>query len=296
MFARILYYFIIIPLSVLPLPVLLLKSRIFSFFMQHLLGYRKQMIRQSLKNSFPEKSEAARKQILSAFYLHFCDLIVESISYFSISKQNAIKRGKVWNASVMNDLYAQGQSIILSLGHYNSWEMAALGGALQIKHKPIVVYTPLKNEFLNQKVSKSREQFGIQLIDRKELKNYLKNYHGEPYVLVLVTDQSPHRDSKSFYWTKFLNQDTAVQFGAEKYAKDFDLPVLFLNISKPKRAHYEFVLNVLTLNPREEKHGAITEMHTRMLEAEIREKPQYWLWSHNRWKIKKPVENVQLIG
>lgn len=284
--SRILFYLIIKPLSLLPIFVLLRISDLLFLVLYYVLGYRKKVVFTNLQNSFPEKDRKEIKCIARKFYQHLCDLIVESVKVFSISKEEAIRRCRVTNPELFEKYFKQGRSVLVTAGHYNNWEMMALISNPQIPHQMMGVFTPLSNVFLNQKLKESRGKFGIDLVAKKETKQYFKDREHQPIASFFGTDQSPS-SSKRAHWMEFLNQDTAVLFGAEKYAKDYNHVVLFGYIRKVKRGYYEMDYVTVEENPRETVHGEITEKHTRLLEGEIRSAPQYWLWTHKRWKLKR---------
>jgi KDO2-lipid IV(A) lauroyltransferase len=104
--------------------------------------------------------------------------------------------------------------------------------------------------------------------------------------IVFGSDQNP-ANPKRAHWVNFLNQDTGVLFGVERYAKEYNWPVVFVSISKVKRGHYEVEYSLITDSPTEQPHGKITEDFTKRLEQDIINQPQYWLWSHKRWKHKR---------
>jgi Kdo2-lipid IVA lauroyltransferase/acyltransferase len=157
-----------------------------------------------------------------------------------------------------------------------------------IRHQSIAIYKQLANEFFDKKMRDTRSRFGLKMVSTKIVKKVFEDNRGELTVTIFGSDQSPGKVATS-YWMKFLNQDTAVLFGTEKYAKEYNYPVLFGNIVKIKRGYYKLQFSVIEENPASSPFGAITEKATQMLEAEILKTPQYWLWTHRRWKHKKTV-------
>ncbi len=285
--SRILYYLVILPISIMPYPLLYLHSDFAFLMIYHVVGYRKKVVLKNIQNSFPEKSPEEHKKIMRKFYRHFCDLILESLKGFTISKKQLDKRFKLRNPEVSDAFFEKGQNLVMVGGHYNNWEILALGIGYQMKHLPIGIYKPLHNKYFDEKMKKTRQRFGLKLCPMKETKAHFMGDHGKPNGIIFAIDQTPS-NTKKCHWMEFLNQDTPVFFGAEKYAREFDRPVIFCTIHKVKRGHYEAELEVITDTPNELPHGAITEMNTQRLEKDIIEKPEYWLWSHRRWKHKRP--------
>ena len=285
--SAVLYYLILIPISLLPFRILYFLSDFFYLILYYVIPYRKKVVLMNLKNSFPHKSDKEIEAIAQKFYSHFCDLIIESIKTFTISENELRKRMRYTNAEILDKYFANKRSIIAITAHYNSWEWGAISSSFYLKHKPFGIYKPLADKFLDQKLRKSRERFGIAMFPMKETKEYLTKYSNIPIMTGFVSDQSPSKIANS-HWVKFLNQDTAASFGAEKYAKDFDSIPVFCNIQKIKRGYYETTFSVVSENPKDEPHGKITEVSFQILEKIIQEKPEFWVWSHKRWKHKRP--------
>jgi len=285
--SQIVYYLIIIPLSLLPYWVLYRISDILYYKIYYLIGFRKKVVYQNLNNSFPDKSAAEIKQIAKKFYRHFCDLIVESVKLFSISKEELIRRTKFTNPELLNRFYDQGQSIIIVAGHYNNWENFAKSFDLQMKHQGIGIYTPLTNKFFEKKFSQSRRLFGVVLLPKREVKEYFAETRDLLKAVAFGADQSPSGRTKRVHWMTFLNQETAVMFGTEKYAREYNYPVIFTGMNKIKRGVYEIWFELLEENPLDTPHGEITKKHTRLLEKQILAQPEYYLWTHKRWKRKR---------
>lgn len=279
-----LYYLVILPLSHLPFRVLYILSDIMYLVLYRLIGYRKRIVHTNITNSFPEKSAEEILKIEKGFYRHLCDLIVESLKTFTISEEESQKRLTVRNPEVTDRFFIEGKSIVGTGGHNGNWELYAVVCARQIKHSAVALYTPLNNKFFDKILRESRSRFGLSMIPTSSAKEALpKDLKSKPAMVIFGIDQCPRKTQRA-YWMNFLNQETGVQFGAEKYARDHNLPVVFGNIHKIKRGYYEVEYFVVCEDPSTMETGEITEKFTRMLENFIKEKPQYWLWSHKRWK------------
>lgn len=291
----VLYLFLILPLSLLPMPILYWISDGLYLLVFHIFGYRKKVVFENLRRSFPMKTEGERNAIARDFYHHFCDLIVESLKAFMISKQELKRRFKVENPEILNEAFAKSQSLIFVGGHYNNWELLALGLRDQIRHRVVGIYKPLSNRYLDRKLLDSRCRYGLEVVAMKEVSAYLstevKLVHEKralPFVMVFAVDQSPG-DPRKAHWARFLNQDSGIPFGAEKFARQYDLPVFFIVIHKVSRGHYTLELRPLSEAPHPDPKGWILEQATALLEAEIQKDPRFWLWTHRRWKHKKPA-------
>lgn len=287
---RFVYYFVLKPLSLLPLPLLFVLSDFLYLIIYKLFRYRVGVVGQNLKTSFPQLSQKELSKIRNRFYHHLFDIVVESIKIFSITAEEAKSRFVVVNPEILDEFYAEGRSVIIVGGHYNNWEMLAVGVAHYFKHEPMAIYHPMRSKFLNDKMVASRGKFGLRMVARSETKSFFANLK-KPTANIFGADQSPSM-SKKVYWTRFLNQDTPVMFGPEKFGKENNYPVVFGAVSKVKRGYYRFDLTLLYDNPSTTAHGEITQAHTHLLEQQIIEAPEYWLWTHKRWKRKRKPEEV----
>jgi len=287
--SALLYYLVILPVSKLPYPVLYFLSDVLFVVFYYVLGYRMKVIAGNIDRSFPDLSRPEKKAIVRNFYRHFCDLIVESLKVFSITEQQVKQRFIVRNPELLNNYFDQGRSVILAGGHFNNWELFAVAIDQPLKHQAVAVYKPLTNAYFDQLMRVSRGKYGLKMIPISIVKKEFEKSREELAVFILATDQSPGKKTKA-YWMNFLNQETAVLFGTEKYATEYNYPVVYGCINKLKRGHYEVVFELVHDQPADTPYGFITEAHTRLLERDILRKPEFWLWSHRRWKHKKPLE------
>lgn len=281
---KILYYTVLLPISLLPFWALYLVSDIIYLLLYKLVGYRRKVVSSNIANSFPTLDKKELLAIEKEFYKHFCDIIVESIKAFTISKAEIEKRFVHYNTDIF-EKYKE-QHITLVGGHNGNWELYAVSIGLNMKHIPVALYTPLTNKFINEKILKSRSKYGLLMRKYKRVKNMIKSADQSQMAVIFGADQCPKLTQKP-HFTQFLNQETAVQFGTERFAKDINTPVIYGVIKKVKRGYYAADYRLVTDAPRDLPHGEITERHTRMLEEDILKAPAYWLWTHKRWKRTK---------
>ena len=277
-----LFYF----LSLLPIRILYIASDMLYLVIYKIVGYRRKVVSINLHNSFPYKTERELKEIQNRFYRHFFDLIVESIKAASASESFLRNRVVFNNIDLFNKYNEKDQSIVLAVSHYGNWEWGILGISLNAKQKMIGVYKKLNNIFFNDFMNKYRGKFDADLIEMNDTYRYLYEKKEECKIVGLLADQSPVKNNSN-YWTTFLNQETAVYLGPEKISKKFKYPVLFCSMKKVKRGYYEVFIEELCTSPEKTSEGEITSIYLRKMEEKINEQPQYWLWSHRRWKHKK---------
>lgn len=271
--------------SLLPFRVIYLIADGIYLILYYVTRYRRKVIDENLENAFPEKSEKERETIRKEYYHFLADLIVESIKLLTISEQEVIKRVHVPNPELIKQAFNNGQSVIGILGHYGNWEMNALRFSQLFNEKRIIVYKPLSNNFFNNVIMQMRSRFGATLVDMKSTMRKLVEYRNERTVTVMVGDQTPGKPEIK-YFTNFLNQPTAVFLGVEKLAKFTNSVVVFCDIRRIKRGYYQCSFVPMFEEPKATADYEITDGHVQYLENVIRNEPQYWLWSHRRWKFK----------
>ncbi len=272
-------------ISLLPFWLLYMLSDCFYVLLYYIIKYRRQVVYENLLRAFPEKTEDERRVIEKQYFRHLGDLVVENVKMLTISKKDVLKRVLVPNPELITDIFAGGKSVIGALGHYGNWELNGLRFSLLFKERRIIVYKPLSDKYFDKAFINMRARFGVTLVAMKNTMRTLVKYRNERTVTVMVGDQTPSRSEIS-YFTEFLNQPTAVFLGVEKLAKLTDSAVVFCDIKRLKRGYYQCTFVPLFTEPKLTAEYEITNAHVQYLEQVIRQEPQYWLWSHRRWKFK----------
>lgn len=285
---KFLYHIYSIPLyllALLPFPLLYLLSDGLCFLAFNLIGYRKKVVYENLRNSFPNYSEKEIHAIAKKFYSHLFDTILETFKLLTISKKELKKHGVYTNLEVMDEIINLNKSFVILTGHMGNWEWLPTIWHLEGKADIVGIYHKLSSPFFEWFTKNMRERFGIQMIT---MENTLRGMIANKNKLTgtgFISDQTPSKENA--HWLTFLNQDTPVFMGAEKLAKKFNYPVIYCHIIKPKRGYYEIKIDIITMEPQNTPDFYITETFNKLLEADIINQPEIWLWSHRRWKHKR---------
>jgi KDO2-lipid IV(A) lauroyltransferase len=291
-FAQALAFYLTIPfiffVSILPWKVLFVISDFFFLIIYYTVGYRRKITRMNLVNSFPEKSAQEIKAIEFRFYRYFFDLTFETFKLFTISGKQRFLRGKMDDGAIalFEDLYSKNKSIIMITGHYGNWEYTPLGNPLYPGYETYAIYHPLSNQYFNDWMCYMRMRTGCKLYT---MTGTLKGMHSnldKTTVTAFISDQSP--DPKGAVWLQFLNQETPVYTGPEKIAQKLNMAVVYGSMQRVKRGYYVFRVQLICEDASRTQPGEITKTHTRLLEKDIQNVPEYWLWTHRRWKHKRP--------
>ncbi len=297
---RILYYLtysFLWLITLLPLPVLYLLSDFIYLVLYYLVGYRKKTVYQNLRKSLPDKSPKEIRCIARKFYHQLCDYFIESVYLINMSEKENDRRMQFKNPEILQENYNQGKSILLLVSHYGNWEWPNRMTRLS-PHALLGIYKPLQNKYFDGLFLQLRGRFGGIGIPMDSTLRTLISYqqNNKPCILYTVADQRPQWTGIQ-HWTTFLNQDTPVITGPEKIARRFKLPVYFLDLQKIKRGYYSAEFKLICEDP-----GAVPEFHISrkyqaMVERNILQRPELWLWSHKRWKyFRHQAQNPVYIG
>jgi len=272
-------------ISLLPFWLLYIISDFLYILIYYIVHYRRKVVKENLKNSFPEKSKAELKVIEKQFFRYFADFIVETVKAISISEKELRRRVVLTNPEVMDHYYAQGRSIIAVGGHYCNWELAGLNFYFYTDKKFMIVYKPLSNAIFDKFFYRIRSRFGTIPVSMRQTLRKMVEVKNELSAIALLGDQTPSREEVNQF-VEFLNQPTPVFLGIEKLAMSTDSVVVYYDMKRIKRGYYSYTLIPLFEEPKKTAPLEITKAHVKHLEDIIKQEPQYWLWSHRRWKFK----------
>lgn len=274
--------------SSLPFRVLYILSD-FNYYLMYYVGrYRRKVVRDNLQKSFPEKSERERLQIERKFYRYLSDYMLEMLKLLHMSAEDLYRRMTYNNTDQYLELIDKHGGIIIMIPHYANFEwLPGIGAIMKPGDVPMQVYKPLRNKYLDELFKRIRSRFGGYNVPKHSTAREIIRLKraGERMVVGLITDQWPGGDDK--YWTTFLGRETAFLNGAERIAKMMNFPVFYCDLTKTRRGYCEAEFRLLIETPKETKEGEITEMFAQSLERTVLRAPEYWLWSHKRWKTSR---------
>ena len=286
-FVYILAYPLIWGISMLPFPLLYLFSDIVYFFVYRIIGYRKKTVRQNLALALPKLTDEERLIIEKKFYHHMCDMILEMIKTMNISKEEICKRFVFKNIDMYKEIEKQGKSVAIICSHYASYEWI-ISMNYYSDFTAYGIYKQIKNPYFDKLVHKIRSRFNAKLITTKQTVPTIIN-NNKNNVLALygfASDQSP-KAKAAVHWSKFMGIEVPVHVGAEMLSKRYNMNLIYLNTKKISRGHYEATLELLSDNPKEVPNFELTDQYLKLLEKQIYEAPEFYLWTHKRWKYRR---------
>ncbi|HEY9115967.1 MAG TPA: lysophospholipid acyltransferase family protein [Bacteroidales bacterium] len=280
-------FFFIYLLWLIPFRVLYILSDFVAFILYH-AGYRKDVVVDNLTKCFPEMSKKEIKHITKLFYKNLADVLVEGIKSFTMSSEQVKKRHKTINPEICERFFTEGKSLIGAPCHYGNWEWGSMSAGLYLQQPIIAFYKPLSNIYMDKYLKNSRSRYGTELVSIRETTKSFEINSPKSSGFIMAADQSPS-NARSAIWVDFLGRKTAFLHGPEKHARANNIPIFFVDIQRVKRGYYELELSLISEFHEKLAEGEITKIYAKKLEEAIIKKPENWLWSHRRWKLKEAV-------
>ncbi len=276
-------------LSIIPLLFLYAISDLAYLVLYHIIKYRRKVVRMNLGISFPDKSVVEIIEIEKGFYKHFCDVFFEIVKILTINEGAITKRFIVKNMDMIEELYRQKKSVILYAAHHGNWEWLSFINLFS-SYKGFTFYQEISNKYINDLMIIVRERFEAECIETRMGYRTLLEYKQKNILTLcgIIGDQCPSKKS-SKHWAWFLNQNTAFLTGADRIANKLNQVVVFISSQKIKRGKYEIEFVLLEDKPKHKESSDIIDKYAEALEDTINKSPELWLWSHRRWKLKKPA-------
>ncbi len=285
---QLLVYLLVYPIlwliSRLPFSIVYVLSSAVYYVVYYGIGYRKKVVRENLALVLTEKSSEERLRIEKKFFRHMCDMFLEMIKTMGISGKALQQRFVFTNLEVLHALEEKDKSIMLLFPHYASWEWVIALDA-HIRSKGYAIYQPVQNRYFDKLIRDIREKFGTTLISTKATKEIVAQNRLKSQLSMygILSDQSP-MVSRTKYWAPFMGITVPVHVGAEMLCKALDLPAVYLKVEKLRRGHYQGTFKVLSETPKAVPDFEITDAFLREIETAILEAPEYYFWTHKRWK------------
>ena len=278
--------------SLLPFFILYVIADFFFLITYYVIGYRREIVMNNLRNSFPEKSKKELRSIARRFYRNFMDNWMETIKLLSVSKKTLNKRIH-GNFEIFHQLYKTGKAVQVNLGHFFNWEIMTLHTGINQPYTFLTVYLPLNSKVADRLINYLRARWGNPQLPASEITKSIIPWRNKQFLLALGADQSPPEEDDG-YWLYFLNQPAVFLKGPEKFARLLNIPVVMMTTTRPRRGHYHFDYFLLAENPKNLPNGELIRRYVQHLEENIRQEPELYLWSHRRWKYSWKADYAEL--
>jgi KDO2-lipid IV(A) lauroyltransferase len=279
------FFLLVIIIGIIPFALLYWVSNFLCFMLYRVIGYRRMVIAENLSKVYPQWKKSEVERMTKLAYKNLADVFLEGVKAFTMTHNQVKRRHKLVNPEVLHQFYSSGRSVIGVTAHYGNWEWGSLSASLQTNFNVVALYKRIDNPYIDRFVRRNRSKFGTTLASINETSQTFEKYSQTPTAFLMAADQRTLRSKlDEAYWVNFLGIETAFLHGPEKYARMYNLPVVYIDVQRKKRGFYEIELSVLTNNPVELSDGEITRRYAHKLEQVIQNQPENWLWSHRRWK------------
>ena len=288
---NLLIYIIIYPLiwliSRLNFTLIYIFSDILYYFLYYVISYRKNVVRENLKLAYPNKSIRERREIERKNFRNLTDVFLETFKSTNIKEDELKKRFIFKNPELLERIYNNKQDVIVMCSHYCCWEWVF--GVRNITNFKInAIYKQLSNKYFDKLTKSRRSQYGANMIKTKDTFKEIRrqaelkelNWYG------FASDQSPKK-SKAVYWNNFLNNWVPIHIGAEIIAKKYNMAIVFMDVQKIKRGYYDASFSLITDKPKDFKDFQLTDKYIELVEKQVNSKPEYYTWTHRRFKHRK---------
>lgn len=285
--AFIIIYPVLFLISILPFRLLYVFSDFVYFLIYYIIGYRKKVVRANIALALPHLSEKERLIIEKKSYQHLCDMFLEMIKTMSISGKEIEERFVFSNLEIIKELEKKDKSIAIMCAHYASYEWV-ISMNERVSYQGFAIYKKVNNPYFDKLVKKIRSRFKAYLITTKETRSVIEQNEskGNHAIYGFASDQSPQVKPQT-YWSKFMGIEVPVYIGAEVLSKKYDMNVVFLKVKKVKRGFYQADIELISDNVNSIPDYQITETFLRKVERQIHEAPEFYLWTHKRWKHRR---------
>ena len=288
---NLLVYIIVYPfiwiISKLNFTSIYLISDLLYYILYYIFSYRKKVVRKNLELAFPEKSKKERRRIEKENFRNLTDIFLETFKSNNIKEKDLIERFSFKNPELLEKIYNNNQEVIVMCSHYCSWEWVFVIQKIT-KFKINAIYKKLSNKYFDKWTKDRRSRYGANMISTKDTYREVSrlsklkplNFYG------FASDQSPKK-SKAVYWGNFLNNWVPIHTGAEVIAKKYNMATVFMDVQKVKRGYYEASFSIITEKPNSFKKFELTDKYIEFVEKQVRNKPEYYTWTHKRFKHRK---------
>ncbi len=263
------------------------------FIFCDLLHYRRRVILDNLRRSFPERDERSLRRLARKYYHTLAEMFIDTMNLSYMPPRKIRRYFTIENLDQMRAM-TRGRDWIACMAHYGCWELGSFMSYYDETIMAIGIYHPLRSAVLDCFYRRLRTtRYSVPVAKREAMRFYLHHrdtgYNGRRLALGMIADQNPPRRPDA-HWYRFLNQDTVFYDGPEQLALRYGMPVLFTDVYRVGRGRYRIRFEQLYDGEEPIGKHAVTERYVRRLERMIQERPELWMWSHRRWKQKHDAE------
>lgn len=260
------------------------------------LRKRDRLALRNLKSTFPEKSDEEQRRVLDECWRHFGREAIAYIRAQSMNLEEIAGRCPFVNASILEEGIAAGRGVVLISAHFGSWEIGGVA-IMALVRNVLTVTRPLDNEFLERDLARIRARTGAEVVDRRHAARALLKALGQNGVAILLPDQAVL--AREGILAPFLGRAAWTTDAPAKLALRSGATIVFafcIPDGLRHRLEFEGPIHADQLNDNERDPVTLTARINDVISRRIADRPELWLWMHDRWKGTAPGESEAAHG
>lgn len=275
-------------IQILPIEACTTLAKIFSYFAQDVLRFRRKVIDENLTVTFPQISGRERNQIARGMWRHLFLMICETAQApRTIHEGNWRRFVHIRDKKLMTEYFLDGRPLVMVSGHFGNFEMGSyIAGVLGIP--TWTVGKTIGNPYIDGFVRRFRSIRGQHLLPFEGSANQVSEVLAENEILTLLGDQHAGRRG---VWVEFFGRPASCHKALALFTLTQKAPMVVTytkRVGKPMQFEIgcEGIAEPDQLNSDQESVRGLTQWYNDRLESIVRRDPdQYW-WVHRRWKDK----------
>ena len=241
----------------------------------------KELINSNIKRAFPKIDEINLKKISTSMWNNYGRVFAEYMFIKNFRSGELNKNITLEGEEILQDIKINKKRVVFISGHFSNFELMAMQ-IEKIGIKIAAIYRPLNNIFLNQIMEKIRKNYICKYQIKKGIGGIkeLVKLNNDGFSTALMIDQRVSEGVKS----NFFNEKAFTTTIPAQLVKKYKIPVVPIFIERFDNVKFKITV-VKPINFDKNKSVEdITDHLNKILENFIKDKPNYWIWSHNRWK------------
>jgi Kdo2-lipid IVA lauroyltransferase/acyltransferase len=245
---------------------------------------RDRLAMRNIAAAFPEMPESERRRVIDECWRHFGREMMEFVRIQSMSLEEIAVRCPFVNAELLEQARAEGKGVLLLSAHLGGWEVAGLA-VMSLVNDVLTVARPLDNSLLERDLARLRARTGAQVVDRRNAARALLKGLAENAVVVLLPDQAVQ--PREGVLVSFIRRKAWTTDAPAKMALRRGSTIVFafcIPDGLRHRLEFEEPIRIEQLSEAERDPVALTSRINAVIARRIAERPELWLWMHDRWK------------
>ncbi len=238
----------------------------------------------NLRAAFPSRDRRELRRILDAAWRHFGREALQYMQMQNMTLEEIAARCPLVNAQLVQESMARGQGTMIVSAHFGGWEIGGLA-LLSVAERVLTVARPLDNELLENDLQRLRKRTGTEVVDRRRAARVLLKGLAENAVVVLLPDQAVL--PREGILVPFLGRPAWTTPAPAKMAVRAGSTIVFafcIPDGLRHRLEFEHPIRADQLTEEENDPVALTTQINDVISRRISERPDLWLWMHDRWK------------